>query len=944
MARFAIGLLLCLLPAVAPPLCGQAPRGDTLPDSDFAVRCGLLLVGDGTAIPDAWLVVRGGRIAAIGTDRPAADLPVLDASTRVVMPGIVAADSDLSGAGDSDYNVTPDAMAVDGFDFARSWSSALQGGVTTAYLSPGRERLVSGQGAVVKLAGRDVVQRVLADANCLRANLGDGAITAPRVFEPVPHPTSDEPLEAARIQTPTARISILNELRGIFAAAIAAPDQLLGQGPVENRYSATALVAAAQGKLPLRVAAQRAQDIRRALQLQQELGLRLILEDPQELGSLAAKAKAQGAMATFRMPVLLGMANPGGEDRRQKAPPARLDAPAVAVAAGLTIALAPARGMPLRDYLLAPGLAIRHGLSPAAALRAVTLDAARVLSVDQRVGSLAVGKDADFLVLSGEPFAVGTLVEATYIDGRPVWQRRSGNASLAVRCGRIVDGEGRVFRNGTILVHSGRIKAVGEDLALPYGAQAIHIPDGVMVPGLIDAYSHLGLAGDGTGVPPGQPNQQLHLAVQFDDPMFAPALAEGLTTVLVAGKDGAPVAGRIAALKTGARDPQRMVVASIAGQRTSHDAIGPDAIKPLRDLLDRGKKYTDTWRQYDKALAEWKAGKRPAKPAEPPPQAAAAAAAPAEDPVSGVWEATLSIQGRIEIKVALDLKLAGAAVTGTIRLSLAGRESPAQEIRNGTFGNGTLKFEFSSQSTTATFEGTIADDTLTGKLALGPLGAQDVTAKRTSKATGSAPPAAPSATPTAEPASDEPKAPPVDEGLEPLRAVFEQRGALVVRTTRGQAIGDVVDLLDKEKIAYVLHGADDALDDPGVLRGKKPPVLLEPDVVRDEDGGRLRNAAAAFVDLDLPVLLGSAECANARLLPLHAAYAVRYGLAPTDALAALTANTAKAFKLDDRIGSLRRGKDADFVVFSGDPFEPGSRVLLVVCDGEIVVDRREVAR
>jgi imidazolonepropionase-like amidohydrolase len=91
-------------------------------------------------------------------------------------------------------------------------------------------------------------------------------------------------------------------------------------------------------------------------------------------------------------------------------------------------------------------------------------------------------------------------------------------------------------------------------------------------------------------------------------------------------------------------------------------------------------------------------------------------------------------------------------------------------------------------------------------------------------------------------------------------------------------------------------------------------------------------------------MFGTGDCAGARFLPLHAAYAVRYGLDPQAALAALAANAAAAFKLDDRIGTLAKGKDADFVVFSGDPFEPTSRVLLVGCNGELVVDRRKEAK
>ncbi|MBM4062620.1 MAG: amidohydrolase family protein [Planctomycetes bacterium] len=927
---------LCLL-AGPVPLAAQAP--DTA--RDRAVRCGTLLVGDGTTVlHDVWLVVKNGVVHSIGTDAPPAELPVVDARGKVVMPGIVAVDGDFAGSADADYQVTPDALAVDGFDFDRKWPSALQGGVTTAYLSPGRARLVGGQGAVVKLAGTDLVARVLTENACLRVNLGDAALQAPRVFEPVPHPTSDEPLEAARIQAPTARISVLAELRALFAAATDPNKAPGGLGPAEHRYDERPLADVIAGKLPLRAAAWRSQDVRGALQLQRELGVRMVLEDPQELAPLAADAARQKVGAVFRVPVRFGQSNPGGEDRLQELREPDLGAPAAAAQAGMPVGLAPAAGVSPRDYLMAVAIAVRHGLPRPAALRAVGADAALLLGVAARVGTLAPGKDADFLVLSGDPLAVGTMVEATWIDGRQVYARKTARQALAVRADRILDATGRVFRDGVILVQDGRIKGVGEGLAIPYGARVVDVPGGVMTPGFVDAFSHLGLAGEGTPVPPGQPNQRLHEAIVHDDPMFQQALAEGLTTLLVSGKDGGPVAGRIAAIKTGARDQAGMLLRAVAGQRLLHDGVGPDAIKPLRDQLERGKQYVEQWRKYEKELAEWQAGKKPAAPApaEPPK---APEARPAEDPVSGTWEAEIDVQGRLQIKVTLDLRLEGTKVTGTVKMSIMGRDSEPRPIQGGSYENGKLVLEFGTgRGGTTKLEGTITGDTIKGTFGMGQGGEQPFTGTRTSKTPGSAP-AAPRRA-EAKPGEDgKPKPPKVDEALEPLRAAIEKRGTLVVRSSRGQAIGDVIDLLEKEQLRYVLQGVDDLLDDPACARDKKPAVLVGPESVY-EDEGELRNAAAILADRGSPILFGSGDCAGTRFLPLHVAHAVRYGLSPTDALAALSLWPARAFGLDDRIGSLEKGKDADFVVFSGDPFEPSSRVLLVVCNGEVVVDRREV--
>ncbi len=921
--------------ALALALCCGAALAQNPPQGDFAVQCGTLLRGDGSEpLRNTFLVVRNGKVAAIQQDAPIG-LPVVDARSRVVMPGIVAVDSDLGAERDDDYSVTPDVLAVDGFDFEYPLRQALEGGVTTVYLSPGRQRLVSGQGAVVKTAGQDLVQRVLSENACLRMSFDDGATNAPRVFEPTIHPTDEDPLEAARIQTPTARISSLTELRALLADA-KSQTTLAGEGPAQRRYDAEALSKAAAGALPVRAGAWKLADIRRALTLQQEFGMPMVLENPMDIGPIADLAKKQNVAAVFRMPFQMGRPNPGGEDRAQKMMEPSLDAPAHAAKAGLKVGIAPASGAPMRDYLVAVALAVRHGLPAAAALRAVGADASAILGVDARVGTLAAGKDADFVVLSGDPLAIGTMVESTWVDGRREFARQQEGQLLAVRCGTILDGTGKSIQDGVLLAQNGRIKAVGTGLAIPYGAQVVDVPTAVMTPGFLDAWSSLGLAGEGQGVPQGSSAQRLDQAILFDDPMFAHALAAGVTTVLTSGKDSGLMSGRVTAVKTGASSQDGLVVRAIAGQRAVFDAVGPDSDKPLKDAIARARAYAKTWADYEKALAEYKAGKKPA--AEAPKPAPQPDAEQKPDPVSGTWEATLDLQGRFQIKVFLDLKLEGTKVSGKIRLAMGQRELPEQAIDSGTFEGDKLKLEFRGMGGNATLEGTIKDDSFEGSMALGPMGSQPISAKRISKEAGAGSSKAASLASDDEP-SDAPKKPDVDHGQEPMRAVVEGRATLVVKVSRLASIKTVLAVLEQEKVPFALQDAQGLLDEPQAASGK-PFVLLEPEVVR-EDGNSIVNAAARFADLDVPVVFGTGDCAGSRYLPLHAAYAVRYGMAPDQALMAITSHAARAFKIDDRVGTLQRGKDADFVLFSGDPFEPQSRVLLVACNGTIVVDNRE---
>jgi len=919
------------------PRTPDEPQGRT-----FAVRCHKLYVGDGVVLDDATMIVVDGRIQAVGagprTPALPKGIPVLDASDKILMPGIVLADTDLSGHADGNYNVTPDFVAIDGFDFVRTHGRSLSGGVTTAYLSPGRGRLISGQGSVVKLHGDDLLQRVLAEHACLRVNMGPSSTKAPVVFEPTPTPTSDNPLVPARQQYPTARISVLPVLRKMFNDAKAADPRddpgLVGDGADEHHYSLEPLRQTASGELPLRISLSKAADAKRALYLARELGAELVLEDPRELGSVAGAAAKADAAAVFRIPVRPGQSNPGGEDRNNKAPLPGPESAVAAAEAGMRIALTPGSTGDLVDTLLVAGVAIRAGLSPEQAMRAITSDAAAILGVEDRVGLLAHGRDADFLVLSGEPFAIGTMVEKTFVNGEVAWERKTGADILAVRAGRILTMAGETYRDGMLIVQDGAIKAVGEDLALPYGARVLDLGDGVVVPGFIDAYSHLGLSGEGSGIPTGSADQRVAEVVRHDDPLFAQALGEGLTTVLVSGRDGGAVSGRVAAVKTGATSREAMVLRETAALRFVFDGIGPDAIKSLQGSIDKGAKYLESWQKYEKALDEWKSGKRTKKPVE---EAPVTEEVEQKDPVSGSWE--LQFIDGPPFPITLELKLSGKTVTGQLIMSVGGQTIEA-DVENGKFEAPTLTCSITLMGSEGAVTAKVGDDEMSGTIA-GESRTTEFNGRRVSGPTGSSSGSSGgSSSKKKAKDSDEPKKPTVDENLEPLRALLQHKIPAIIRTNKAPAIESVVKWFEEKKLSYVLTGLNDAIDTPEILGPTRPAVLLGPDLIRRK-GQELTNAAAVLSDRGHAVALGTGDTAGARYLPVHAALAVRYGMDPTEALKAMTIHAARMFKLDDRIGSLERGKDADFVVFSGSPFEMTSRVRLVVVNGEVVIDHRK---
>jgi imidazolonepropionase-like amidohydrolase len=212
-------------------------------------------------------------------------------------------------------------------------------------------------------------------------------------------------------KTPATRMANAAILR---EALTRAQNYLNKKEPPERDLKMEALARVLRREIPLRVHAHRADDIMTALRIAGEFGVELVIEHCTE-GHLVARQ-----LAEKNIPVVIG---PVITNR------AKVEMQGLTLATARTLAEAGVRFAIMTDHPVVPiqylaasaALVVRGGLSVDHALRAVTIDAARVLGLDKRLGSIETGKDADIVVLNGHPLDIISRVEHVFINGKKVF-------------------------------------------------------------------------------------------------------------------------------------------------------------------------------------------------------------------------------------------------------------------------------------------------------------------------------------------------------------------------------------------------------------------------------------------------------------------------------------------------------------------------------------------
>lgn len=369
----------------------------------------------GPTIEDGTLVIEDGKIVAVGADVVVpAGAETRDASGMVIMPGIVDTHSHIGSVAGADRSspIQPDVRAMDAINPQdSSIAKARAGGVTTANVMPGSGWLMSGQTFYMRLRDGDTIEDIA-------WFFPDGSVMGGMKMANGTNPIGSTP------GFPGTRAKSAALARAAFAEA-----QSYCRGDRKKvDLGKDALCEVLSGKRLVHFHTHRADDIMTVLRLQREFGFKVLIQHGMESWKVAEELAAAGVPVSNIL-----VDSPGG---KLEAMESRLDTAGILERAGVLTSLHSDDGIiDSRLMFRQAGIAVRGGMSREGALEALTINGAKQLGLDDRVGSLEAGKEADFLILSGDPFSVYTHVMETWVEGQKLFDRTTEEGRLMAEGG-----------------------------------------------------------------------------------------------------------------------------------------------------------------------------------------------------------------------------------------------------------------------------------------------------------------------------------------------------------------------------------------------------------------------------------------------------------------------------------------------------------------------------
>ena len=361
------------------------------------------------------ILVLDGKIAAIGSDLSCPQgIDILEAKDLFIYPGFVEAHCHIGLSGNvgfvsKDHNeksdpLTPHLRAIDAINpFAVEFKEAALAGVTTVATGPGSANPVGGLFAALKTYGRRVDDMLVKDAVAMKCAFGENV--------------KGLPAEKAHF----TRMGAVAKIRDLlfktkeYAAKLELAKENKAKTP-DFDIKLEAMLPVLRGEIPLKAHAHQANDIFTAIRIAKEFNLKMSIEHCTEGHLIADYLAAE----EYPLAIGPGMSFNSKFELLQKT----FSTPGILAKAGCLVSIITDSPVTLQEYLpIAAGLAIKAGMQPFEALKAITINPARTLGIENRVGSIAPGKDADLVLADGNVFEIATRVVETIIDGKLIQRK-----------------------------------------------------------------------------------------------------------------------------------------------------------------------------------------------------------------------------------------------------------------------------------------------------------------------------------------------------------------------------------------------------------------------------------------------------------------------------------------------------------------------------------------
>lgn len=372
------------------------------------VKNGLLYTMECDYPVNADLLIKDGKIAGIEPEIvPPEGVQVFNAQGLRVFPGFIDAHSHIgisqektTSQGDESNEgtnpVTPCMRAIDAINpMDSAFHNALAAGITAVMAGPGSANPIGGQFALIKTAGRCIDDMIVMAPAAIKVAFGENPMGC----------------YGTNGNMPSTRMGIASLIR---KELFRAQQYFANKSDTDRDFTMECYRELFEGKIPLKAHVHRADDIFTAIRIAKEFGLGLTLDHCTE-GHLIAEEIAESGYPAIVGPSLASRS-------KNEVSLSDFKTAGILQKAGVMVALTTDHPVSRIQYLpLCAALAAKEGWDEWSALRAITIDAARICRIDHRLGSIAVGKDADLAIFDGNPLEIASELRVTIIDGTVVW-------------------------------------------------------------------------------------------------------------------------------------------------------------------------------------------------------------------------------------------------------------------------------------------------------------------------------------------------------------------------------------------------------------------------------------------------------------------------------------------------------------------------------------------